>query len=1553
MKSRVAYVAVIASILFVLSAAAQITVSLPGRTLNKLVPDYARPRVYGLNAANGSVPGTVLALNATNGGILAEIPVGLNPTDMAMTPAGDALYVINTGGRTISKVDLASFSVVADVPITTPNTYSLANALHVGVGTGNVVYFTDGAWAPNVYVFDYAGGSNLSSYNDGNGVGGMVLTHSGRTMYTWMQYGWSAGLANSYIRRVDAQNNALNGLETGPSEARDPIDSPIMLDAPELRVFNKQQVVSATNVSVLLTQFAENVYAISYDGSLAFGPTKVFNAYSGALMTNFSFSSTVQAVSGDQKQLFRWNASATNLVVFDMGPLGTVTAPAVTPTPADGAAVAVAPANLSWSGSPIALAYDVYFGTDPVAVAAATPTSPQYLGRVANPTLGLGLSLLPTTPYYWRVDIIGFSSTSPGPVWSFTVSPLSVTPQQIAVNAISGFNPPAATLTLSSAGALAWTAAVTGSNWLSLNPTSGVSAGTVTVNFSTAALAVGTATNNIEITVGALKIEVPVVVTIKGLNITKMIVDRQQPFIYALQPPTLTGQNGQLLFISTTNGLIVNTLPIGINPTDACVNYGERRLYIASWTENAVYVVDLATQTLLPSLHLGTDIFKINAGRAGRIYTEGEDQWVGFGIVDTGTGTDVYSSSYVWREGDGEVDPSGTVYYHCDNNISNAHVHKCMVTNDTPVEVAASAQHAYGTRNLVLSGDGNRLFWNSYLYDTNLNELGTFSAEIYSCSGDGRVAFGSASAFDSTTRLAVFNLPVSTTVSTVDGQNQRFWYFNSTAATIGSVPMSLILSPSITQQPVTNTLVMNGGSVYLSTTAMGIAPLAYQWTCYGTNVVGATNYFLSMPSIQLAQQGDYRVLVTNPNGAVTSTLAHVTVVFPPAIAGQLQGTNVLAGQTINLAVTPGGTPPFAYRWIFETNVLSGATNAALTITNAQAVNEGIYRVVVTNIAGAVTSAPVLVRVDPSAPVIVANPTSLALAASATAVFGVAALGSQPLGYQWYFNGLPVIRGTAAQLTLAAIQATNNGPYLVVVSNSLGMVTSAVATLTVNGQAPYFTTQPTNAAVAVGSNRTLTGLADGTQPIAYQWQRGGNPISGATQTSLTLTNLAMGDSGAYALVASNAVGITFSTPAQITVYQVPTLVQPLTNIVVDFTGTAVLAVNVQASPAPAFVWQFNGQPIAGSGPSLVLSNIQPAQSGYYRVTITNQYGSLSSTSRVSVLGWSAQVAAWGDNSGGQTNVPAGLRDIVAIAGGDYHTLALHHDGTLLAWGYNGDGQANVPTNAQRFVAVAAGAAHNLALVQNGSLVAWGRNEANQCTIPAVTSNAVLAVAAGDAHSLALLSAGTVSAWGDNSFGQTTIPTGLNGVRAIAAGRNHNLALRTNGAVVAWGFNTFGQATPPALTNAAAIAAGYLHSVALLSNGTVVAWGDNTFGQTNQPPGLTNILALAAGDFHTLALRNDGRLFAWGDNTYGQLAFPATLTNATAVACGDFQGLALVPVPANLLISRDSGPIVIRWIGPGILQWAPTPSGPYNDVATQSMPYTNLDLSLPMKSFRLRR
>jgi alpha-tubulin suppressor-like RCC1 family protein len=211
---------------------------------------------------------------------------------------------------------------------------------------------------------------------------------------------------------------------------------------------------------------------------------------------------------------------------------------------------------------------------------------------------------------------------------------------------------------------------------------------------------------------------------------------------------------------------------------------------------------------------------------------------------------------------------------------------------------------------------------------------------------------------------------------------------------------------------------------------------------------------------------------------------------------------------------------------------------------------------------------------------------------------------------------------------------------------------------------------------------------------------------------------------------------------------------------------------------------------------------------------------------------------------------------------------------------------------------------------------------------------------------------VVGWGDNSLGQISIPQGLNGVKAIAAGRNHSLALRTNGTVVGWGFNTYGQASPPALNNAMAIAAGYLHSAALLSNGTVVVWGDNSFGQTNLPGGLNNAIGIAAGDFHTLALRADGTLIGWGDDSYGQIDVPG-LTNAWTLASGNYHGLALVPGLGLLQAARDPAGLVIRWNGMGVLQWAPTPGGPYTDIGSPGTSYTNTDMSARARFFRLRK
>ena len=146
--------------------------------------------------------------------------------------------------------------------------------------------------------------------------------------------------------------------------------------------------------------------------------------------------------------------------------------------------------------------------------------------------------------------------------------------------------------------------------------------------------------------------------------------------------------------------------------------------------------------------------------------------------------------------------------------------------------------------------------------------------------------------------------------------------------------------------------------------------------------------------------------------------------------------------------------------------------------------------------------------------------------------------------------------------------------------------------------------------------------------------------------------------------------------------------------------------------------------------------------------------------------------------------------MAIAAGgcwfnvDGHNLALKADGTVVAWGYNNSGQTNVPAGLSGVVAVAAGGWHSLALKSNGTVVAWGAGGVNlgcsswgangQSIVPVGLSN-VVAIAAGDFHSLALKNDGTVVTWGRNcSYESTTLP-GLSGLVAIAGAGNHSLGI----------------------------------------------------------------------------------------------------------------------------------------------------------------------------------
>jgi len=555
--------------------------------------------------------------------------------------------------------------------------------------------------------------------------------------------------------------------------------------------------------------------------------------------------------------------------------------------------------------------------------------------------------------------------------------------------------------------------------------------------------------------------------------------------------------------------------------------------------------------------------------------------------------------------------------------------------------------------------------------------------------------------------------------------------------------------------------------------------------------------------------------LTNVYNLIASSICRSATNTPPTITQQPTNLTVVLGSNATFSVAVAGSPPLSYQWRFNnTNLIAGATNAWLTLTNVQTTNAGSYSVTVTNVAGSITSSyAVLTVIVP--PLITQQPQSLSVNPGSTAVFtvGVNTNSTPPLSYQWYFNGTNMLtNATSATLTLTNVQPGQAGNYSVVVANVAGSLNSSNAVLTLNVP-PVITQQPVNVTTNAGGSATFSVTATGTPPPSFQWRKngsnlanGGN-VSGANSSTLTLTNVTQQDAGIYSVLASNIAGSVTSLYAVLRVW----------------------------TPSGVIAWGYDGD-----------GEIDVPAGLTNGVAISGGYNhSLALKSDGTVMGWGA-------NWSGQIDVPSGLTNVLAVAAGGDHNLALGRDGLVVGWGDDGDGETDIPSSATNVVAIAAGGFHSLALRSDGTVVAWGADWSGQTDVPPGLAN-VVAISAGDGDSLALKSDGTVVAWGSEGYGETNLPPYLTNVVAIAAGALHGLALNNNGTVAGWGYDGDGETNIPlTLTNVVAMAAGSYHNLALEGNGTLMAWGADWYGQSDVPPGLTNVLAIAGGAYHSLAL-----------------------------------------------------------------------------------------------------
>ncbi len=401
-----------------------------------------------------------------------------------------------------------------------------------------------------------------------------------------------------------------------------------------------------------------------------------------------------------------------------------------------------------------------------------------------------------------------------------------------------------------------------------------------------------------------------------------------------------------------------------------------------------------------------------------------------------------------------------------------------------------------------------------------------------------------------------------------------------------------LVLPEITVQPV-GTNLNAGFGVLLSVQASGSPPLRYQWKRNEAPLPNATNATLLINPIQENQAGDYRAIVSNPAGSVTSGVARV-VVLPaltvPSIVRNPEPVVASAGETVSLRVQATGSEPLAYQWQRQNINLPDQTGSTLILTNLTVDQAGDYRVIVENRAGTATSTAVALSVSATPRAVRIGRLDAAAGSRVELPVELFALGDEnSVGFSLRFDPAQLEyrgwrRGTSALGTAVNVNAAGlaEGRLGLAVSKPAGLVfgsgTSPLVYLQfLVGQTPVrseitatstpirqeiadargairasefvggwvnildtppsISRAPVDTVARLYSSVTLEVAAGGSTPLSYAWRRDGETVPGATEPRLSFGSVLPAQAGNYQVVVTNAVGAITSAPVRLEVRRV--------------------------------------------------------------------------------------------------------------------------------------------------------------------------------------------------------------------------------------------------------------------------------------------------------------------------------------------------------------------------------------------------------------------------------
>ena len=283
------------------------------------------------------------------------------------------------------------------------------------------------------------------------------------------------------------------------------------------------------------------------------------------------------------------------------------------------------------------------------------------------------------------------------------------------------------------------------------------------------------------------------------------------------------------------------------------------------------------------------------------------------------------------------------------------------------------------------------------------------------------------------------------------------------------------------------------------------------------------------------------------NGALTNGPVWVegyTFASAPTITSQPGSTNINCGDNVSFSVTATGPGTLNYQWYFDNAVLSGETNASLSLIAVTGANAGSYLVTVQNIGGSITSSPAALTItDSTPPIISICATGAVLSANANCQAAIPDLTGQVVASD-VCSAVTISQSPAA----GTLVGLGNTLVTITVTDAATNTASCNATVTVNDTAaPTITACATNISLSADANCQAI-IPDLTMQVAAT-----DACSAVTTTQSPLAGTLVGiGSHLVTLTATDAANNSDTCSATITVVDVtaPTITLCATNVTLN-------------------------------------------------------------------------------------------------------------------------------------------------------------------------------------------------------------------------------------------------------------------------------------------------------------------------------------------------------------------------------------------------------------------